>query len=92
MKSPPYDISVGARYLKSVFNFLLGMLNTTAESSPNTSPTKPGPEQDERIENFDQDVFVEVFEDIGIDNISIPTIYHDKVEEDELPDIILEEE
>jgi hypothetical protein len=67
------------------------MLITAAESSPNTtSPTKPGTEQDERIENFDQDVFVEVFEDIG-DGISTPTIYRDGVEEDELSDIIIEE-
>ena len=68
------------------------MLITAAESSPNTSPTKPGPEQDERIENFDRDVFVEVFEDIGVDNISTPTTYYNEVEEDELPDVIIEEE
>jgi hypothetical protein len=90
MKSAPYDVSIHSRHLKSVFNFLLGMLITAAESLPNTSPTKPGTEQDERIENFDQDVFVEVFEDIG-DDISIPTIFRDGVGEDELPDIIIEE-
>jgi hypothetical protein len=90
MKSAPYDVSIHSRHLKSVFNFLLGMLITAAESSPNTSPTKPGTEQDERIENFDRDVFVEVFEDIG-DDISIPTIFRDGVGEDELPDVIIEE-
>jgi hypothetical protein len=90
MKSLPYDVSIRSRQLKSVFNFLLGMLITAAESSPNTSPTKPGAEQDQRIENFDQEVFVEVFEDIG-DDISMPTIFRDGVEEDELPDIIIEE-
>ncbi len=87
MKSNPYDVSIHVRNLKAVFNFLL---ITAAESSLNTSPTKQGTEQDERIENFDRDVFVEVFEDIG-DNISIPTIFHDDVEEEELPDIIIEE-
>ena len=92
MKSILYEVSMHERYLKSVFNFLLGMLITAAESSPNTSPTKSGPEQDERIENFDRDVFVEVFEDIGVDNISIPTTYYDEVEDDELPDVIIEEE
>jgi hypothetical protein len=92
MKSMPYDVSMHGRHLKLVFNFLLSMLITAAESLPNTSPTKPGPEQDERIENFDQDVFVEVFEDIGVDNISIPTTYYDEVEEDELPDVIIKEE
>jgi hypothetical protein len=51
------------------------MLATAVESSPNTSPTKPGLEQDERIENFDRDVFVEVFEDIGADNISDTYIF-----------------
>jgi hypothetical protein len=93
MKSLLYDTSMRGKHLKSVFNFLLGMLMTAAESSPNTSPTKPGQEQDERIENFDRDVFVEVFEDIRADNISIPTIYHDEVEEgEEMPDIIVVEE
>jgi hypothetical protein len=94
MKSQLYDVSMRGKPLKSVFNFLLGMLITAAESSPNTSPTKPGQEQDKRIENFDRDVFVEVFEDIGADDISIPTVYHDEVEEEEeeLPDVIIEEE
>jgi hypothetical protein len=91
MKSMSFNISLHKKFLKSVFNFLLGMLITAVESSPNTSPTKPGPEQDERIENFDQDVFAKVFEDIGEDNISIPIIYHGEVEEDELPDVIIEE-
>ena len=91
MKSISYDVSMHGGHLKSVFNFLLSMLITAAESSPNTSPTKPGPEQDERIENFDRDVFVEVFEDVDVDNISIPTTYYEEVEF-ELPDIIIEEE
>jgi hypothetical protein len=90
MTSTLYEVAVRSKHLKSVFNFLLGILITAAESSPNTSPAKPGTEQDERIENFDQDVFVEVFEDIG-DGISTPTIYRDGVEEDELSDIIIEE-
>jgi hypothetical protein len=93
MKSPLYDVSMRGKPLKLVFNFLLGMFITAAESSPNTSPTKPGQEQDKRIENFDRDVFVEVFEDIGADDIPIPTIYYDEVEEDEeLPDIVFVEE
>ena len=75
-----------------MFNFLLGMLTTAAESSPNTSPTKPGSEQDERIENFDRDVFVEVFEDIGLDDISPIPSYDDEMEEVEWPDIIIVEE
>ena len=89
MKSTNYDISLDGD-LKSVFNFLLSMLITAAESSPNTSPTKPGPEQDEEIRNFDRDIFVKVFEDV--DYISTPTIYHDETEEDEWPDIFPEEE
>jgi hypothetical protein len=89
-KSVLYSISYKG-HLKSVFNFLLGMLMIAAESSPNTSPAKPGPEQDKRIENFDQDVFVEVFEDIDTDNISTPRFYHDEEEYDELPDITIEE-
>ena len=75
-----------------VFNFLLGILT---ESSPNTSPTKPGLERDEEIINFDRDIFVKVFEDE--DYISTPTIYDDEMEEDEMEedewsDILSEEE
>jgi hypothetical protein len=52
MRSRPYDTSF-KRDLKSVFNFLLGMLTTAADSSPNTSPMKPGKERDEKIKNLD---------------------------------------
>jgi hypothetical protein len=90
MKSKHYDISMN-RHLKSVFNFLLSILITAAESLPNTSPTKPGPEQDEKIENLDRDIFVNVFEDMDY-NIPIPTIYHDEMEEDEWSDVPLPEE
>jgi hypothetical protein len=89
IKSTNYDISLDGD-LKSVFNFLLGMLITATESSPNTSPTKPGLERDEEIGNFDRDIFVKVFEDE--DYISTPTIYHDEIEEDEWSDILHEEE
>ncbi len=75
MRSDYFDISLRGR-LKSVFNFLLGMLITAAESSPNTSPTKQGEQQDKRIENFDREVFVEVFADTCADERSGPTAYH----------------
>ena len=74
MRSHPYDTSF-KRDLKSVFNFLLGMLITAANSSPNTSPMKPGKERDEKIKNLDWDVFVRVVEDTDDDT--------DSVEEDE---------
>ena len=90
IKSMQYNLSFN-RHLKLVFNFLLSILITIAESSPNTSPTKPGPEQDKRIENFDQDIFVKVFEDINY-NIPTPTIYHDEIEEDEWSDVPLPKE
>jgi hypothetical protein len=61
------------------------MLITVAESLPNTSPTKPGPEQDEEIENFDRDVFVSVFEDEDVD-FDIPTPIFGDVEEIEEAD------
>jgi hypothetical protein len=93
MKSRLYDISLDRRDLKLVFNFLLNMLITAAESSPNTSPTKPGPKQDKEIENFDQNVFVEVIEeDIDMDDIPPPIIYQYETEEDEWSDVIPEEE
>jgi hypothetical protein len=86
MRSNLYDISLDGN-LKKVFNFLLGMLITGAESSPSTSPAKQGEQQDRRIENFDQEVYVEVFQDIRMDQMS-------EYEEDggeELPDNLLEE-
>ena len=89
MRSRPYDTS-SKRELKSVFNFLLGILTTAADSSPNTSPIKPGLERDEKIKNLDRDVFVKVVED---QDVLMPTIYHDDTndtdgaEEDELSDI-----
>jgi hypothetical protein len=93
MKSLSYDISLDTRQLKIVFNFLLGILSTAAESLPNTSPTKPGPEQDEEFENFDRNVFVEVAEeDIDMDSVPTPIIYHDETEEDEWSDVPLPEE
>ena len=48
-----------------MFNFLLNILNTAAESSLYTGPVKPGVEQEERIQNLDQELFAEVCEDIG---------------------------
>jgi hypothetical protein len=92
MRSALYEIAFNKGDLKSVFNFLLSILITAAESLPNTSPTKPGTEQDEKIEIFDKDLFVDVFEDIGADDISIPTSYPDEGgEQEELPNIIIEE-
>jgi hypothetical protein len=75
--------------LKTVFNFLLGMLDTAAKSPPHTSPTKPGPVQDKEIQHFDRDVFVKVFEaEEEIGSITPPIVYHDEPEE-EWPDIPL---
>jgi hypothetical protein len=75
--------------LKLVYNFLLNILITAAESFPNTSPTKQ-PKQDEEIENFDQDIFVKVFK--GEDEDEDEDIFCDiDSEEDEWPDIILPE-
>jgi hypothetical protein len=79
MMSRQYNLSFAAD-LKTVFNFLLSMLITVTESSPNTSPTKPGLEQDEEIENFDRDVFVRVFKDKDVD-FDIPTLIFDHVKE-----------
>ena len=90
MESRPYNAFLFKRDIKSVFNFLLGMLTTAADSSPNTSPIKPGLERDEKIKNLDRDVFVKVVED---QDVLMPTIYHDDTddtdgaEEDEWSDI-----
>jgi hypothetical protein len=70
MRSQSYDTSF-KRNLKSPFNFLLGMLTTAANSSPNTSPMKPGTERDTKIKNLDWDVFVRVVEDTDDDTDSV---------------------
>jgi hypothetical protein len=63
--------------LKAAFNFLLNVLTTAANSSPNTSPIKAGNERDEKIKNLDREVFVSVVENTGNDK------EEDEVEEDE---------
>ncbi|KAH0566441.1 hypothetical protein GP486_000153 [Trichoglossum hirsutum] len=76
--------------LKTVYNFLLSMLDTAAKSSPHTSPTKRGPAQNEEIQNFDRDIFVKVFKDgDGAGSITPPIIYHDETDEEEWPDFSL---
>jgi hypothetical protein len=88
MFSPTYNLLHKGR-LKTVFNFLLGMLATAAESSPNTSPTKRGWVLDEEIQHFDRDVFVKVFKDKDeTEPLTPPTTYHDQPEE-EWPDFSL---
>jgi hypothetical protein len=90
MTSPLYNLHHRGK-LKLVFNFLLNVLITAAESSPNTSPTKQ-PKQDEEIENFDRDIFVKVFKD-GDEDVDEDNIFCDiESGEDEWPDIILPEE
>jgi hypothetical protein len=75
--------------LKTVFNFLLGMLDTAAKSSPHTSPTKRGPTQDEEIRHFNQNIFVKVFKEVDeAGDITPPIVYHDELEE-EWPDFSL---
>ena len=86
MRSRPYDTFVKG-HLKLVFNFLLSILTTAADSSPNTSPMKSGLERDEKIKNLDRDVFVKVVEDR---DVLMSTIYRydtDSSEEDELCDV-----
>lgn len=75
MRLRPHDTS-SKRGLKSVFNFLLGILTTAADSSPNTSPIKPGLERDKKVKNLDRAVFIKVIEE-HYDT--------DSSEEDELP-------
>jgi len=93
MKSRTYDLGWKGD-LRSVYNFLLGMLITAAESSPNTSPTKPGPKQDEEIRNFDRDIFVRVFEDEVLFDIPAPPPCDDEdvIVGDDWSDIELPEE
>jgi hypothetical protein len=54
------------------------MLTITADSLLNTSLIKPGKEQDEKITNLDQDLFVRVVKDQDMYNNT------DSTEEDEL--------
>ena len=82
IRSKTYNV-VNEGDLRLVFNFLLNILNTAAESSLHTSPVKPGVEQEERIQNLDQEVFVEVCEDIS--RVSTLPLYGEGPEGEEMP-------
>lgn len=55
-ESKPFDI-LFEDDLKMVFNWTIQMMNCAAKSSPHTSPTKPGVEQDQELADFKNEVF-----------------------------------
>ncbi|KAA8914683.1 hypothetical protein FN846DRAFT_770923 [Sphaerosporella brunnea] len=48
--------------LKVAFNWILDMMHSAAKSSPNTSPTKPGQAQESELSDFENRVFLHLYE------------------------------
>lgn len=55
-KSPIYDIT-GPQHRKTVFNFIVTILETALKSSPTVKPTKAGEQRDKEINNFDGEIW-----------------------------------
>lgn len=66
-ESKPFDISFEDD-LKIVFNRMIQMMKCAAKSSPHTSPTKPGVEQDQELADFKNEVFLRLYEPQGEDD------------------------
>jgi hypothetical protein len=60
-ESKCFDIQFG-NDVQIVFNWILHMIHGAAKSSPNTSPTKPGPEQESELSEFESKVFLRLYE------------------------------
>jgi hypothetical protein len=48
--------------LKIVFNFIITMMETAMKSTPNATPTKPGQQQEKEINDFEDEVWSKVYE------------------------------
>ncbi len=59
-RSRIFDIGL-ASDLKMVFNFIITMMETAMKSTPNASPTKPGPLQEKEVGQFGGEVWLKVF-------------------------------
>ena len=60
IQSPTYDTRA-TDGLNMIFSFVVTMLETAMKSTPTTSPTKPGLQQEQEITNFDENVFQKAY-------------------------------
>ena len=59
-ESPIYNIRL-QRDRKTVFNFMVTILETALKSSPTVTPTKAGEQRDKEINNFDGEIWSTVY-------------------------------
>jgi hypothetical protein len=63
-RSRTYDIEFqGELELKTVFNFIVTMMETAMKSTPNATPTKPGQLQEKEVNHFKDEVWSKVFKE-----------------------------
>jgi hypothetical protein len=55
-----FDIKL-EKGLKAVFNFIVTMMVTAMKSTPNATPTKPGPLREKEVNRFQDEVWLKVF-------------------------------
>jgi len=56
-RSRIFDIGL-AYDLKLIFNFVITMMETAMKRTPNTSPTKPGRQQEKEVDQFEGAVWL----------------------------------
>ena len=59
-ESVVYDINKPA-HLRMVYSWIIQMMDTAIKSTPNASPTKPGPQREWEIYNFEDEVWSKVY-------------------------------
>ena len=67
-RSPIYDISL-LHGRKTVFNFVVTILETALKSSPTVTPTKAGKQRDEEINNFKGEIWSMVYSPYPSDKV-----------------------
>jgi hypothetical protein len=48
-------------HLQMVYSWIIQMMETAMKSTPNASPTKPGPQRQREIDKFDDEVWSKVY-------------------------------
>jgi len=51
-------------HLEMVFNFIVSMMETAMKSTPHATPTKPGQKRDKEIYQFEDEVWLKVYEQV----------------------------
>ncbi|KAI9764380.1 MAG: hypothetical protein M1840_008518 [Geoglossum simile] len=59
-QSPSYNIMTD-KGLRTIFNFIISILETAMKSTPNATPTKPGEKRDREVHDFHDEVWDQVY-------------------------------